>query len=582
MSEIAEFFRALYGTELPAGNQLLLWTLPDKTSHWARNIEEAERTVVRVRETAENVYYGVGLSGKNYGPGKRCLATEVTAIPGVWMDFDLKGSAHRKANLPESHEQVIELVTAGGLPPTLGVHTGNGLHLYWLFQEPLLIRDAEGYQAASRLVRRWNNTMRVLARSRGWDVDATHDLARVLRVPGTVNRKVAGAHRPVSIVHYQKLQRFEPHHFEERFLDDDANAPDPRRRRGKGFHEPIEDGDLRLEPNACVDAELHDLLCDVEPRFKASWERKRRDLQDQSQSAYDISLATFAALAGWTDQEISNLIIHHRRKHGQEPKLRLDYHRATIRKARLAVDKQTATEALGEMTVVGETRAIDAPDGSDEDQNREKRLKLLSGVFGIGIQRIVKYLTSPPQYRLETVRGSIMLGGVDGLLKQDKLRMAIAASSGWYIPKFKPADWDLHGQALLDACVEEYLGDEATDEGQMRSWLGIYLAENRPSPSCTEEAVVSLNPFVDDSGRVVVFLAGLKTWLNVRFGERLTAKAISPLLKNIGCESWVLNCTLGGTKTTRSTWILPREFGQDRIPESTPGFALEAREETAA
>ena len=49
-----------------------------------------------------------------------------------------------------------------------------------------------------------------------------------------------------------------------------------------------------------------------------SCERQRTDLPDSSASGYDQSLANFAANAGWSDQEIVNLLIAHRRTFGDD------------------------------------------------------------------------------------------------------------------------------------------------------------------------------------------------------------------------------------------------------------------------
>ena len=37
------------------------------------------------------------------------------------------------------------------------------------------------------------------------------------------------------------------------------------------------------------------------PKFRKSWEQDRKDMADQSPSAYDMSLATMAIQAGWSD-----------------------------------------------------------------------------------------------------------------------------------------------------------------------------------------------------------------------------------------------------------------------------------------
>jgi hypothetical protein len=75
---------------------------------------------------------------------------------------------------------------------------------------------------------------------------------------------------------------------------------------------------------------LHTLLRN--DKFRGSWERTRTDLRDTSPSGWDMSLATRAARAGWSEQEIAALLVANRRKHGDKIK-RPEYFFRTIRRA---------------------------------------------------------------------------------------------------------------------------------------------------------------------------------------------------------------------------------------------------------
>ena len=102
------------------------------------------------------------------------------------------------------------------------------------------------------------------------------------------------------------------------------------------------------------------------PKAKASWDRKRSDLQDQSASAYDMSLAMYAAQANWTDQEIVDLLIASRRKHGDDLKLRLDYFERTLAKVResnpapeeVAPDELTESAEAERLTDLGNAKRL--------------------------------------------------------------------------------------------------------------------------------------------------------------------------------------------------------------------------------
>lgn len=582
------FFKTLFGESLPDGAHILIWTLPDKRSHWCDSIPAAVEQAHRLRE-GYDVYFGLGLSGADYGPQRRCNAEQVIAIPGVWLDIDIAdGTAHKKKNLPPDRQSVISLLNQAGLPPTMAVDSGHGLHVYWAFNEPFFIQSDEDRARACTLARRWNNTMRQLARSRGWDIDSTFDLARVFRVPGTTNRKNPKDERPVTIIHHAPIQRYTPDMIEARFQDNDERHS--LYEKGTRQYGTIELDEFTLDPNAKVDPDMHEMMLEADDKYKASWQRTRKDMDD-SASGYDLSLATIVARACWPDQEIVNLLIHSRRKHGDDLKLRPDYYRRTLLLAKQAMAKEKAIETLEELNVNGgvsydaEGEAAEDVDGdhfagvhdvpdtkraraaaqdtSGRVEGREKALKAVSDLLNIPITRLIKYNTSPPSYRLECANGSIFLDNVNGLIKQDLFRSTIASLMNVLITSFKSKQWDVIAQALLNACEEQDTGDEATEEGELYSWLSIYLEENPASPEMSESVLACLSPFWSARrGRICVFNLGVRDWLTKKYGTRQTSKRFSTLMRGMGAYPDQEFVKIGEKGTTRQVWVLPPAFNQ--------------------
>lgn len=113
---------------------------------------------------------------------------------------------------------------------------------------------------------------------------------------------------------------------------------------GKGRQDSVKKADQDkvhyvLDSFAKPDPANFENLCAAEPRFVKVFKHDNRlNLADKSLSTYDASLATYAAKYGWTDQEIANLIIAFRHKHGdandQKKALRVDYIERTIAGAR--------------------------------------------------------------------------------------------------------------------------------------------------------------------------------------------------------------------------------------------------------
>jgi putative DNA primase/helicase len=124
----------------------------------------------------------------------------VLAIPGLWIDIDIKHPAHRKVTLPDTIEDVLAVInTAVPLPATILVDSGYGLHAYWLFRELWRFDDDVERTRAAHLLRRFQSTILTAGKRQGWSLDSTFNLAQVLRIPGTYNHKVAGQTREVSL-----------------------------------------------------------------------------------------------------------------------------------------------------------------------------------------------------------------------------------------------------------------------------------------------------------------------------------------------------------------------------------------------
>ncbi len=605
MGETSAFLGALYSA-MPEGSKILIWTLQDKRSVWASSIEDAEKAVENAKQRCDT-YFGIGLSGKDYGGARRCKANDIIGIPGVWADFDIAhAGAHQKPNLPPNRQAILDMIAEVGLAPTITVNSGHGLQCYWAFHDLWLFASEQERQDGERLVRAWNDTLRYIAARHHWDVDSTFDLARVYRVPGTTNRKVPSEQVPVYLVEIEESRRYTRQEIESKLIAKASEQRQPKEHCSVSITD-----NLTLDPEAKVDMDLFECLKEIEPKFGLSWDRKRKDMQDQSGSAYDLSLSTYAAHAGWSDQEIVNLLIAHRRKHKDALKLRQDYYRLTLFKARQSLARDQAAVALEELLHTdAETFAASAPtveveepdeeayeDPFEEDEGasptdtppneggsppqeprqrpkkrqeppaptsademkRQKILEHVSDLLGIKVNNLIKYVSSDPTFRLETDRGGIMLGGVGGLIRQEALRMQVAALTGHYMPKFKERLWEQIAQSLLNACEEQSAGEEATDEGEIRAWLRIYLSEQIPARSgITHDVVINQTPYIDEeTSQVYIFALGMQDWLKKKYGQNITSKRLCWLLRLHDAHPETAACKVNGKSTTRSVWRLP-------------------------
>jgi putative DNA primase/helicase len=181
------FLTTLYGDYAPGW--LTIWLWPTKHTHWFRatNLGNAAEYAVKAAQQCD-VYLGVGLRGERLNKG-RGEAQDVVAIPGLWMDFDIQHPAHKQRHLPPSLDDVLALIHVIPQPPSILVHSGYGVHAYWLFRELWRFEDPDERQHAGHLLRRLQVTFQAEGKTRGWNLDSTFSLDHVLRIPGTLNHK---------------------------------------------------------------------------------------------------------------------------------------------------------------------------------------------------------------------------------------------------------------------------------------------------------------------------------------------------------------------------------------------------------
>lgn len=142
------------------------------------------------RPRVESVYINIAPMAKRPTARFRGGARDVYAVPALVVDVDLahgdhapdpKGRPHPTMNVWE------ELVAANPLgKPSLVVDTGGGLHAYWRLDELLEITDE-----TRDLMKRWGDWWGNAADERGyyWDTGPSKNPDRVMRAPGTRNRK---------------------------------------------------------------------------------------------------------------------------------------------------------------------------------------------------------------------------------------------------------------------------------------------------------------------------------------------------------------------------------------------------------
>jgi hypothetical protein len=341
------------------GARLALFALPDKRTFASRNTDLLVDKALSWAKKGLNVYlhiHGHTLpEGESYGRGR--LDTACVAI-GLFSDIDAVGPGRKKAleTLCPTMNDAITLTEEfntrfAPLRISVLIASGHGCYPLVLFKEPLVIATDDDRALLDSLGRRFHDALHRIACDHGWcgAVDGC-DLAKVLRPPGMINYKDPADPQLVRLL-YQRDARLTLIELDELLpppLETLRQTPATRKTRKPLTAEDrapawVTGDGLTLDPNANPPAEKFHSLAQQEPEFAWTWNHKRQ-LRDTSQSDFDLALAHRAAQAGWTDQEIADLLIANRRLHGGQPKLRLDYYHRTIAKGRASAEAAAPQE----------------------------------------------------------------------------------------------------------------------------------------------------------------------------------------------------------------------------------------------
>ena len=540
-----EFLTELWGDPPPA--PVYIYMLPTRQSIWFSHFENLDAAVAIHAEKDVYTSGGLGpLDNPHRASNRRVQQKDVAGIAGLWADIDVAHQVHGKKDLPQTIEQALGILELAEFQPTMLVNSGHGIQAWWLFTSPWLFNNTQEYWEARRLSSWWHDRIQALYRNEGCRIDSVQNLDRVMRIPGTWNNKIRADVRPVRLMK-NTGERFN--------LDEFLDTMPPDYQPRVMIHgttpdgEPIGGDNLRLDPTAEVPTMKFGELIAEDTRFFRSWQEDRPDWPDdadRSPSGYDMSLANIAARAGWTDQEICNLLIAKRREHGQPMKLRENYYAKTIARARAPVVLARAEQSLKE------AMEMEPEDGA------ERIMDNLSIMLGINIRRIVEFTGDPPIYWMSTDQGDITIGKIDCLTSQTKFMNLVATITHVMMNPCKPAQWRDRVQAILQAAVIEDVGDASHPATETRAWLTAYLSEHTPQEEISM-AIIARVPFMHHH-HAHIFMERFTRWVDLSFNQTVSAFSMGQRMKLIGGRQETINTEMNGSRTTRSTWRLPPEF----------------------
>lgn len=342
------FLTGLWGREIDPRLRIQIWSLADRRTFPIQAPDAADYYA----NGKTDVYTCVALCDKNFkggAKGSRPSAADSRAIAGLWLDIDVDGGPQNKTGCAPDQDAAWRLANAI-LTPTVAVWSGYGLHAWYLLPELWMFYRQEDQDAAALASAQFYemHARRAFALG-GWNLDtSTRDLARLMRLPGTINGK-GGQSRAVEVDDHRG-----PRHDRDDLLALCSTiGPIDLTTPGAAVGD-VSDITLsaRGARRALTDDQLQALLAD--PDFRAVFEHAPGTSigwEDSSLSNYDMSIATTLARAGgWSNQQIADVIAAHRAHHGEHGKARrIDYLRRTIARARANAQRTDAQATLDEL-----------------------------------------------------------------------------------------------------------------------------------------------------------------------------------------------------------------------------------------
>jgi hypothetical protein len=303
LDQTRTFLDALYPDDVETPGWAVLFAIPGERATW---LEQPTASHVAERALAladqHDVYIGMARqdravavpAGKDAAFYRGGSATAL-AIPAVWIEVDWLDPVHTATNLPPTRGDALALVDEFELPPSVVVDSGHGLQAWWLFREPWVFGTLDERRDAQDLLLRFQATMRAKAVRHGWTVDSTHDLARVLRLPGTMNHKREPV-VPVELVSFHRERRYSPDDFERYLIDSEALGKLARA-----------DGDMpaAVAPNTLTDEQIIDWARRAHGEkfallWAGEWHKVRRAGAPAYKSQSDADYALLGILRFWT------------------------------------------------------------------------------------------------------------------------------------------------------------------------------------------------------------------------------------------------------------------------------------------
>ncbi|QFZ17557.1 hypothetical protein [Saccharothrix syringae] len=301
---IAEYAKHRFGIHELGGYHLGITAIRhggrvENVSVPADDLDAITATVARYADDpgVMGVFDSQTLSRKPIRAGHRYTSADADALLSCWAEVDFG-----KPDAPPTLHDALRVVDAVGLPPTTIKHSGNGIHVSWALPEPWELNTDADRREAAELERNLVRSVAFRAHELGlWKVDRIHDLARVLRTPGSVNRKNLADPKPVTILSHEPGRVYEADDVravlvEKRYLDSMNTAGGVTDADQRAVLARVSLGRAWAEARRGAAQELVDMIEDsgLDVRLPELWREAAKPTVDDSSADLGLANSTFA------------------------------------------------------------------------------------------------------------------------------------------------------------------------------------------------------------------------------------------------------------------------------------------------
>lgn len=464
----------------------------------------------------------------------RSKETEITTVTSFYVDIDYADViAHKKNNLPPDKISVLNMLDEVFIKPTMIIHSGNGVHAYWVLEEPISTNNIP-ISDLKEINYRIHSLFKIKSDSLGYKIDSIFDMARILRIPGTSNVKTDKKTGKTTV----KNCEFEECYGVKYTLDDikkeldsreaiimpskniasnmltpsvisdkkrallpynqlsqDTNINQTQKTNSPIIKKELAQGDksfdfdgetIILSPKAVLSVDDYESLTCISPNIVQILSGKYDTAKYPSTSECDFELAKVAVECMFTTQQIANLLIHFRvtNQLSIEKCMRPSYVATTIKNARISVSRREIARKAEDVHIYMNTEMGDKTTlGNDEESVKQKEefKKDISEILGINILKVIKHNGDDPSYTIKTSAGDIFFQKIDDLTSKTRFKNKIAATIN-RIPLL-PKDFSSLANLLL-TIVENDVDDGSLKRAEIiksfiHEYYNEYLAKNK-------------------------------------------------------------------------------------------------------